>query len=307
MVSTFLNELSVGSSSDRFTASVDMSAFVDCLKSLNRLFKGLTLCSKVSLNGQMLSPDFNYHQWRNLPENHDAHSFISRLLAKAPSYDFNRFLEGNSNYYFADLLAYGLAAAHFDDGLAVSIAGTESLKVGVLQVVLAGIEMDALGHEDVKFVEVAVRNAWNIDLSAHAEWLGEMQSALADAVWARSVTLEVLLERCDSLVFLPSAYAQLSSLEGRARTSAFETVALLQASAAGWDPSQSTLPNWLTKVTPESQSRLSKNLVSFNDSDGTPYDFGWHARYTPTAGRIHFRIDYERRQLRIAYVGVKIE
>ncbi|MEU3217046.1 hypothetical protein [Streptomyces sp. NPDC006971] len=62
-------------------------------------------------------------------------------------------------------------------------------------------------------------------------------------------------------------------------------------------------PEWQSKVTPEGETR--KRVCRFAD-DGEQETFHLHARFTPGAGRIHFRTIGEEGKIRIAHVGGKI-
>ncbi|MFF9347790.1 hypothetical protein [Streptomyces sp. NPDC014734] len=78
----------------------------------------------------------------------------------------------------------------------------------------------------------------------------------------------------------------------------------LDAAAAAWDPATMKEPEWQSKVTPEGETR--KRVCRFEDVDGKWETFHLHARFTPGAGRIHFRPIGEEGTIRIAHVGGKI-
>ncbi|MGC4805084.1 hypothetical protein [Micromonospora sp. DT233] len=82
-----------------------------------------------------------------------------------------------------------------------------------------------------------------------------------------------------------------------------ERLAELELATADWETTKDGTPHWRSKVTPESESR--KALCYFNDTDGVSRLFEWHARLTPGAGRLHFRMERSQQQLVIAYIGGK--
>lgn len=79
----------------------------------------------------------------------------------------------------------------------------------------------------------------------------------------------------------------------------------LEHSARDWKAKGGPAPLWRRKVTDES-NRV-KNDPSlrrqrrFRSHDGTHQDFFWHARFG--GGRIHLRVDPERREVEIGYIG----
>lgn len=80
----------------------------------------------------------------------------------------------------------------------------------------------------------------------------------------------------------------------------------LEEATAEWDPAEAPFPAWRSHVTPEAEQR--KRLCVFSDLDGEDRLFDLHARFTPGAGRIHFRLapDESGPRLVIAHVGNKL-
>ncbi|WP_326828593.1 hypothetical protein OIE13_20945 [Streptosporangium sp. NBC_01810] len=71
-----------------------------------------------------------------------------------------------------------------------------------------------------------------------------------------------------------------------------------------WHRDGTAAPQWETKVTGEYQGR--EHLCEFVDLDGAVRTFELHARFTPGAGRLHFRLASEDRTVTVAYVGQKL-
>ena len=78
----------------------------------------------------------------------------------------------------------------------------------------------------------------------------------------------------------------------------------LSAAVGAWDLAAPGGPSWSSKVSPEAEQR--KVLCQFRDVDGVTRCFDLHARFTPGAGRIHFRLVAGSRLARVAYIGAKI-
>ena len=121
-------------------------------------------------------------------------------------------------------------------------------------------------------------------------------------------TSKVWSQRLDwfpSLLFLDRVEHNLNSLGGSSIILAQVVQRLFELESAirEWDPA-SGLPRWMSKVSPESESR--QHLCTFVGPDGLSHLYDWHARYTPTAGRIHFRLIAERRCAEVGYIGTKL-
>ena len=138
------------------------------------------------------------------------------------------------------------------------------------------------------------------DVDEHRTWIRE--SSLARAATGRQIW-ERRADLYPHLQFLPRTEAQLSDLDSRWVVPVRRCLEKLEAAAATWDPATMAEPEWQTKVTPEGETR--KRVCRFED-DGKLEIFHLHARFTPGAGRIHFRLVGEEGRLRVAHIGGKI-
>jgi hypothetical protein len=108
-----------------------------------------------------------------------------------------------------------------------------------------------------------------------------------------------------SLRFLPRVENDLQSLLGQLITGQVASRLFeLEAAASRWDPKSSQEPAWESRVTGEGETR--KRLCKFIGHDGFEHIYDLHARYTPGAGRIHFRLRPAEGLIEIAYVGTKL-
>ncbi|MBT2543236.1 hypothetical protein J7E99_21670 [Streptomyces sp. ISL-44] len=82
-------------------------------------------------------------------------------------------------------------------------------------------------------------------------------------------------------------------------------LARLEESAARWDPAEAAVPAWQgARITPEHERR--RLLCHFTDEEGEEHCYDLHGRFTPGAGRLHFRLMPNEGALEIAYIGRKI-
>ena len=107
-----------------------------------------------------------------------------------------------------------------------------------------------------------------------------------------------------SIKFLPRVRNDLDNYSAHSfeLDQVIERLAELQATIAAWNGD--ALPSWRSKVTPESQSR--QELCEFADCAGRTHNYELHARFTPGAGRIHFRLLHAERKIEVAYIGKKL-
>lgn len=108
-----------------------------------------------------------------------------------------------------------------------------------------------------------------------------------------------------SLRFLPRIEADLAGvigglLAGQIAARLFE----LEGAISMWDPVVMRAPEWESRVTPEAETR--RHLCRFTALDGREEIYDLHARYTPGAGRVHFRLIPAERIAEVAYIGRKI-
>lgn len=122
----------------------------------------------------------------------------------------------------------------------------------------------------------------------------------AKELWAKKADI------FPSLRFLSRVEGQLYSACGDnlARQQIIQRLVELERAVGEWDPQLQQFPEWCSKVTPEGERR--KRLCDFMDDGGVTRCYDFHARYTPGAGRLHFRLIPEGRALEIGYIGPKL-
>lgn len=109
------------------------------------------------------------------------------------------------------------------------------------------------------------------------------------------------------LSFLDGVRKQLNELESESLDQVLLRMAELADCVDEWaelpEGARPHQPQWRSKVTPESRTR--RDDCYFLEG-GVRKLFDLHARYTPGAGRIHFRVDGSELRIVVAYVGWKL-
>ena len=199
----------------------------------------------------------------------------------------------------------GLGVAATSDQLAVSFRTDEMWDADTLRVNrLRVVEDETSGNLADEQLDIDVHHASHqAHVDAHVQFIGDL--ALPEPfsgadLWADRVT------RYPGLEFLAGVEDHLRALGtgSAAVRQVHERLCELSASATAWKPAEAAFPTWASHVTPEGEQR--KKLCLFTDIDGETRCFDLHARFTPGAGRIHFRLLPEVGRLRVAYVGAKI-
>lgn len=106
-----------------------------------------------------------------------------------------------------------------------------------------------------------------------------------------------------NIIFLNSCGKYLKALDAKNWKQVRDRLDELEISAENWT-TPGKRPSWSSLVTPESATR--QDLCWFTDDQGIRNLYEWHARFTPGAGRIHFRMIDSEMKLEIAYIGEKL-
>jgi hypothetical protein len=198
------------------------------------------------------------------------------------------------------LVAFG--DAHMSEGLLVSFRTSSVWDLAWIEGTRTYLA-EAEGEIQLMSENVEVRHgSAESHLDPHVEWL-----SLAGATDVESgADLE---SKCGDmftkLKFLPRAADQLRALDRQWVVPVAQSLALMNRALVEWS-ADAAHPSWYTHVTPDSQSRREEGLLDFRDFDGVVRTFDTHARFTPGAGRIHFRLDSATRTATVAHVGQKI-
>ncbi|UCM90907.1 hypothetical protein [Streptomyces marincola] len=302
----FLNEKSWGTTCGKARADAAMADFVDVVRAVaDEDRSGTSLVSEVELKSLDVADGYPIGKWiGGSPKNHVRWQRLLALRNRAPvrsvypTPDADDHLE----YRHEDTAVVGMGAAHFMDGVAVSLPVAPSWSTS--SITLDRRELVELDDGSLEY-EHGVVKVRHVSAVSHVE---THRSWIRDAALSRAATGRQVWEHREDLYphlqFLPRTEAQLSDLDPRWVVPVRRCLERLDAAAADWDAAVAPEPEWQSRVTPEGETR--KRVCRFEDVDGEWRTFHLHARFTPGAGRIHFRLIGEENRIRVAHVGRKI-
>lgn len=302
----FLNEKSCGVACDPDRVDAAMADLVEAVRAVAKEDPDETsLVSEVALKSLEIAQGYPVGKWIGAsPKNHARWQRLLGLRNRSPvrSVFPEPDADGHLDYRHEGEEAQALGAAHFMDGVAVSLSVSREWQRPTVSIERS--ELVELDDGALDFVHDTV-DVRHISAPPHVEehlgWIRE--SSLARAVTGRQIW-ERRTDLYPSLQFLPRTEAQFIDLDPRWVVPVRRCLERLDAAAAAWDPAATHEPEWQSKVTPEGETR--KRVCWFEDLNGQSELFHLHARFTPGAGRIHFRPVGEEGTLRIAHVGGKI-
>lgn len=302
----FLNEKSWTTRCDEARADAAMAEFVEAVRAVAKEDREETaLVSEAGLDSLEIVEGYPVRKWiGSSPKNRVRWQRLRALQNRSPVRCVYPTPDAASGleYSHDGEAALGLGAAHFMEGIAVSLPVAPEWHTH--NVTLDRSELVEIGDGSLEFQHdtVDVRHMSTLpDVDEHRPWIREsslVRAATGRQIWERRADLY------PNLQFLSRTEDQLSGLDSRWIMPVRHSLGRLDATAEAWDPAAMPEPEWQSKVTPEGETR--KRVCRFEDFDGALATFHLHARFTPGAGRIHFRLIGAERKIRIAHIGSKI-
>ncbi|WP_432929862.1 hypothetical protein ACQPZZ_06595 [Microbispora sp. CA-135349] len=300
----FFNELSATVEAPQHRTDHVMAEFVDLLRAIRGWRGDIALVTAVELKSMELAPGYSVQQWIAASgANRDRWRLIRALQNRAPYRSvLAEEADANVEYRYGDRLAEGIGAAHLSDGLAVSLTYDTVWDRTSLDVRRKMLVEDDSGEVSLREDTVEVRHAAAPGHAVvHKEWVQETGRdglVSGDAIWESRTYF------FPHLCFLPRVERDLRELRQDWVRPVASALLKLERSISEWSANSAALPQWQTYVSQEFEGR--ERLCRFVDLDGLTRVFEWHARFTPGAGRLHFRLVAEDRTARIAYIGLKL-
>jgi hypothetical protein len=308
-VIAFLNELSQPSdNTPSDAAQATMPEFARVVGAIRKRRPDLTLQLPEPLKAWRLGENYSFVRFLSDGRTKEEAQLILTTVARSPlrfGLDPTRAKDNGVEYEHGGRVAEGLGLAHIFEGLAVSFKA-EAWLTPRIDLGRQFLTEDEQGEIKLQKDDVQVIHASSTShVAEHHAWLettGKPHFAsYQDFVAERP-------GRLPNLKFLDRALKQIEAIKPGTATwkSIFERLDELQAAVIEWDPASAPQPAWRSYVTGEGETR--QRLCYFNDLDGTSRCFDEHARFTPGAGRIHFRLDASKKDpsLIVAHVGEKL-
>jgi hypothetical protein len=284
-----------------------VNGLVELLRAVKRRRRDTVLHSAVPLRDVRIGESYSIAVWCNDGDRREEWRFLRSLQDRAP-FQVRLAELGidvmETDYRHGEDRAEGLGLAHMFGGLAVSLDYEPRWRDLSVLLTREALEEREDGEVDIVAADVETVHASHPDhVEEHGDWLEHAcRQPVADGadLWRRRGELFPRLD------FLPRVEGQLRALQ--ASNPWFGAVAQrldeLNAVLGDWDPTNTPEPQYRSRVTPEHAQR--KRLCRFEDLDGEARVFDLHARFTPGAGRLHFRLDPENRRAVVAHVGRKL-
>lgn len=296
-----VNEASVPRLPSREASDEVAAAFADLLVAVRRRRGDAALVSILPLGEMTFFEHHTLGEWGSRPTNRDRWRAVRLLQSKSPGWHRDRD-DGASEYRVGEQSLIAFGDAHMSEGMLISFPTSsvwDSAWVHGTRDYLA--ESD--GEVQLMSEDVQVRHgSTESHLDPHLEWVTLAGTA---EVESGSDLQAKCPDMFTKLAFLPRARDQLKVLDPKWVAPVAQSLALMNRALVEWAPG-SAHPSWYTHVTADSESRRTEGLLDFADFDGVVRTFDTHARFTPGAGRIHFRLDTATRSATVAHVGQKI-
>ena len=302
MTAIFWNELSAeGSVDSHVVADQLMGVLAATLARILALDPASYLVAANRLTDLQVGHNYWFRQWAGATGLRDELNLLLRLNDRAPYESVGQLQDDFSltSYVFEETEVVGLAFAHAFDGIGISLSSDAKwtdapfLKLSIL--VLAD-SSSSLETDDVLVRHIAAPP----DIEAHVEFIVAARAGLVVGEAELWENREDLFPR---LRFMQRTRPQLRSLHSAWDQPVRERLTELNRAVELWNPNKDAEPSWLSKVTPESESR--RHRCWFIE-DGVKRLFELHARFTPGAGRIYFRLDPLSGKVVIAHIGSKL-
>lgn len=222
---------------------------------------------------------------------------LMSMANRAPGFKADDGIEVRSQFG----VCWAAQAAYELDGIIVSIAQSEEWKLSFLDVSVSQIsEAGEVFDENLPLEHVFDSASCEEHRSViESRGRGVPQGGVRE-MWARRAEL------FPSLTFLARVEGDIEAVatSGSGFLQIYNRLNSIEASSRAWRAGDVSYPVWNGKITNESDSR--RALCDFTNEEGTSFNYQLHARYTPGAGRIHFRTVDETKGCEIAYIGWKI-
>ena len=298
----FLNERSHPAANlHRQVADQSLTQLVDVMLRIKRILPQASLISSEPLPTLQLGDNYSVALWLNgSGANRERGRFLLGLSQQAP---FRAVREqhgdpdpGVTIYRHAGQVVDGLGLADLYGGLPISFSHDVQWHAAALS-----LDVERLLEEAEEKWSIEVRHASLVEhVDLHRNWLASLRRR---SVENAADLLAHGRELFPHVEFGPKVESDLNSLESTAFLQVVQYLYRLNDSVEDWDEIRPT-PQYPPGTNDESATR--KPLCVFPAPGGGQAAFTWHGKYTPGAGRIHFRLERHPKRVVIGYIGGKL-
>ncbi len=305
----FFNELSLTPPApDMAAGRQNIANFITALRHARKTL-GTTLPLRVPrefLNNLRLAPNYMLGQWFNDNAiDRDLRTYFRDAVTRwhlIPKDVHRAQTEANCEVFCQGTVAYELAAAHLNSGIAMSFASAPAWDH-------ATVELDVRTlNSDCEIVTKKMNQPHfsnNEHFDQNLNWVRQQLAISIDSaidIWEKRAEKFPILDFCENV------HNQLQNFNGSAShlLQIVKRLAELDAwrgehASTHWDEAREQAP---CKISPESTATLGRFGAerTFACPHGQSRTFSWHARFTPGAGRIYFHWELKGKLL-IGHVG----
>ncbi|MFJ4869507.1 hypothetical protein [Streptomyces sp. NPDC088757] len=312
MPQLFLNEKSCETTADPERVNRAMTELVRAVVAVAREDRpGTVLVAREPVNALWLAKDHPIAKWVGSPGAKELWQRLLLMQTKYPHEDAYPDGETFSDvaYSHEGIPVSGLGAAHLMGGASVSLLLESHWDADRITLEREELLDGKDGGSAVTDVEVP-HAATRAHVDTHLAWIREeTRAALRDDLTGIRTGAE-LWEQCPDLFphlrFLPRVEKQVRELKQYWVHPVRKRLAEMDRAVLHWDAvKELDGPQWGSVVTPEHSARK-RDYCRFTDLDGTQQYFDTHLRFTPGAGRLHFRFLKDTRKVHIAHIGHKL-
>jgi hypothetical protein len=299
----FLNECShlTGDVHPEIAAQA-MSDLIEAILGIKRILPRASLVTSEPLPSLRLGNSYSVAIWLNQAGiARERVRFLLSLGQQAPFRVVRTILgdrdPGVTVYRNAGDVVEGVGLADLYGGVPVSFCREIRWRAPILI-----LEVEQLLEDDERRWSTEIRHVSLIThVETHRDWLVSLRRRDVQNAADLCLNKAELLPRIE---FGPRIEGDLKQLQPPAFFQVIRYLDRLNDSVERWDPETRPAPEYPPNTSDESATR--KPLCVFPTLGGGTAAFTWHGRYTPTAGRIHFRVEQNPKRAIIGYIGKKL-
>jgi hypothetical protein len=279
-----------------------LTDLVNVLLQIKKIVPQMALITSEPLSTLSIGQNYSVSLWLNEASvDRERARFLLSLGQQAP-FRIAKDLFGDPDpgitvYRHAGQTVEGIGLAHLYGGMPVSFCTGDLWRVPALT-----LEAQQLLESGEQTFTFELRHAALVDhVKTHREWLRALRRKdIANATDLYSRRSELF----SHIDFGLGIKSDLERLQPAAFLQVVEYLGRMDDALDEWNPENQPIPQYPPNTTDESASR--KSLCNFPGITGVREQFTWHGRYTPGAGRIHFRLQHAQRRVVVGYIGQKI-